>query len=821
MITLAELVVKLLADAEGYSKTFNDAEEKATGLGTHIGGIAGTIGKALGGALLAGGTALLGGLTASVVAAAEAEEGVAQLEAVIQSTGGKAGVTAQAALDLASSLQQVTKFEDDTILSAENMLLTFTNIHSEVFPQATETALNLAQAMGGDVKGASIQLGKALNDPITGITALTRVGVTFTEQQKEQIKALQESGDMMGAQKIVLAELSTEFGGAARAAGSTFAGQLAILKNSLGDITEEVGGRILPVITPLVSRFKEFAIDALPMVSAALDTVIPKIVDGLGQAINFVTANFGRVRDTVVGVFNTIVEWVNLNIMPTINDVLIPLFWRVVDFVVVNWPIVRDTIVGAFWAVVDYVNTQLIPALLNVWNWISGYWPMVRDALVGAFWTVVGYLQGTVVPFFNDTVLPLFQQIWAWVVANWPILRDTVIGAFWDAVAWVQANWPIVRDTVINVFSTALAWIEANVMPFINGTLIPLFNRVVTWITDNWGKIGETSQDVFAQVMGYINGTILPFINDTLIPLFWSVVDWVTTNWPIIRDKVIDTFNTVVGWVQGTLLPFINGTLIPLFWSVVNWVETNWPKIYAVIESVWGFLKGAYDTVLAPVIGFIIERFQFVVGWVQENWPLIQKTIATIFGWFNGEGKGNFWVIGNEIAIVFDFIKTIVSQAMEIVLGIIKLAMQLITGDVEGAGNTLKKIFADIFWGILNIIATVANLWTEIVKGVIITVIDTLAGAGTASKLAGMLGLDLTKKSDILGGLGVNRDSLYSALGVNGAPTTEPKTNVINGMGTNGGMVVNNYITTRDDPNAIADATARELRLSQAGMYAP
>jgi len=819
MITLAELVVKLLADAEGYSKTFNDAEEKATGLGSHIGGIAGTIGKALGGALLAGGTALLGGLTASVVAAAEAEEGVAQLEAVIQSTGGKAGVTAQAALDLASSLQQVTKFEDDTILGAENMLLTFTNIGKDVFPQATETALNLAQAMGGDVKGASIQLGKALNDPITGITALTRVGVTFTEQQKEQIKALQESGDMMGAQKIVLAELATEFGGAARAAGNTFSGQLAILKNSLGDIAEEVGGRILPVITPLVSQFKDFAIAALPQVSAALDVVIPKIVDGIGSVIGFVTANFGRVRDTVVGVFNAIVEWVNAYIMPTINGVLIPLFWQVVDIVVSNWPIVRDTIVGAFWAVVNYVNTQLIPALLSVWDWVSGYWPMVRDTLVGAFWSVVAYLQGTVVPFFNGTVLPLFQQIWAWVVANWPILRDTVIGAFWDAVAWVQTNWPIVRDTVINVFNTALAWIEANVMPFINGTLIPLFNRVVTWIEDNWGKIGETSQDVFAQVMGYINNTILPFINETLIPLFWSVVDWVTTNWPIIRDKVLEVFGAIVGWGQGTLLPFINGTLIPLFWSVVNWVETNWPKIHAVIESVWGFLQSAYNTVLKPVIDFIIERFQFVVGWVQENWPLIQKTIATIFGWFSGEGKSNFWVIGNEIAIVFNFIKTIVGQAMEIVLGIIKFAMQLITGDVEGAGNTLKKIFADIFWGILNIIATVANLWTEIVKGVIITVIDTLAGAGTASKLAGMLGLDLTKKSDILGGLGVNRDSLYNALGVNTAPTTDPKTNVINGMGTNGGLVVNNYITTRDDPEAIALASAREIRLQQAANY--
>lgn len=796
MITLAELVVKLLADAEGYSKTFNDAQERATGLGEHIGGIAGTIGKALGGALLAGGTALLGGLTASVVAAADAEKGVAQLEAVIQSTGGKAGVTAQAALDLASSLQKVTTFEDDTVLSAENMLLTFTNIHSEVFPQATETALNLAQAMGGDVKGASIQLGKALNDPITGITALTRVGVTFTDAQKEQIKALQESGDIMGAQKIVLAELATEFGGAARAAGETFSGQLAILKNSLGDIAEEVGGRILPVITPLVSQFKDFAIAALPQVSAALDIVVPKITEALGAAINFVTTNFGRVRDTVVGVFHTIVDWVNLNIMPTINGVLIPLFWRVVDFVTANWPIVRDVIVGAFNAVVGYVNAQLVPALLNVWAWVSGYWPLVRDTLVGAFWAVVGYLQGTVVPFITGTLIPLF----------------------WQVVAWVQANWPIVRDAVIGAFATALAWIQANVMPFINGTLIPLFNRVVAWVEENWPKIGEKSHDMFAAVMGYINNTILPFINGTLIPMFWRVVDWVATNWPLIRDKIVDTFSAIVGWVQGTLLPFINGTLVPLFWSVVAWVETNWPKIHAVIMAVWGFLQSAYNTVLKPVIDFIIERFQFVVNWVQENWPLIQKTIATIFSWFGGEGKEGWSTYAHEIETTFNFIKTIITQAMNIVFGIIKLAMQLITGDISGAGETIKKIFADIFWGALNIVATVVNLISEVIAGALVGIIDFIGGAGSARAL---LGDKIFNKADMLKSLGITQEGLYSTLGVNTAPTTEPRTNVINGIGTNGGMTVNNFITTRDDPEAVALAAAREIRLSQAATYTP
>lgn len=99
------------------------------------------------------------------------------------------------------------------------MLLTFTNIGKDVFPDATSTMLDMATAMNGgltpsaeQLKGTSIQLGKALNDPISGISALSKVGVTFTEQQKKQIEAMVQAGDAAGAQKLILAELGREFG---------------------------------------------------------------------------------------------------------------------------------------------------------------------------------------------------------------------------------------------------------------------------------------------------------------------------------------------------------------------------------------------------------------------------------------------------------------------------------------------------------------------------------------------------------------------------------------------------------------------------------
>jgi phage-related minor tail protein len=123
------------------------------------------------------------------------------------------------------------------------MLLTFTNIKDKVLDAATAVSVDMAQALGGDPKSQAIALGKALNDPIKGITALTRVGVTFTDEQKAQIQAMQEAGDMAGAQTVIINELNKEFGGSAKAAAdatggwSEFNGRMGEAKEALGSGT--------------------------------------------------------------------------------------------------------------------------------------------------------------------------------------------------------------------------------------------------------------------------------------------------------------------------------------------------------------------------------------------------------------------------------------------------------------------------------------------------------------------------------------------------------------------------------------------------------
>lgn len=188
----------------------------------------------------------------SVSAYGDSEKATAQLAAVLKSTAGIAGITYGAAINLASSLQKVSTFEDDAILSGENLLLTFTNIGKNVFPDATKTMLDMSVALGQDLKASAIQLGKALQDPILGITALRRVGVNFSDAQQQVIKQLVETNRLEEAQKLILKELQTEFGGSAAAMRDTFGGAVAALNNQVNDLKETFGMYIAAIGKPFV-----------------------------------------------------------------------------------------------------------------------------------------------------------------------------------------------------------------------------------------------------------------------------------------------------------------------------------------------------------------------------------------------------------------------------------------------------------------------------------------------------------------------------------------------------------------------------------------
>ena len=230
---------------------------------------------------------------------------------VIKTTGGAAKITADQVGDLATAISKKNAVDDEAVQGGANLLLTFTNVRNEVgaandvFNQATMMASDMSTALGTDMKGASLQLGKALNDPVKGISALSRSGVSFTAAQKDQIKALVATGDTLGAQKIILAELGKEFGGAG-AAAATSSDRAAV---AAGNLKETIGTALLPVADKMASLFSDH-------IAPAISTFVTGMQDGTGVGGKFVDIFQG----SVVPVADKIKVLFADHIVPAVKD---------------------------------------------------------------------------------------------------------------------------------------------------------------------------------------------------------------------------------------------------------------------------------------------------------------------------------------------------------------------------------------------------------------------------------------------------------------------------------------------------------------------
>ena len=231
---IGDAFVRVTADVKSFNSRMAGVQKRFGGI---VRGLA--RGAALAGAAI--GAGLVAGVVKAVRAANIQEEAVAKLNAVLKATGGAVGVSSKALQQHAADLQQITKFGDESIINTQAILATFKAIKGDAFKETTELVLDMATVLGTDAKAAALQLGKALGNPIKNASALTRSGVDLTEQQLKQIRVFQESGDILSAQKIILKELQSEFGGAAKAAGDTTAGAFAKLSNNVGDAAEQIG----------------------------------------------------------------------------------------------------------------------------------------------------------------------------------------------------------------------------------------------------------------------------------------------------------------------------------------------------------------------------------------------------------------------------------------------------------------------------------------------------------------------------------------------------------------------------------------------------
>ena len=165
-----------------------------------------------------------------------AEQEQAQLSAALRSTGESAGFNRDQLNEMADAMQRATTFSGGDINQAQTTLLAFTGIVGTQFNRALQSAADMATRTGSTVKAAAETIGRALDVPSQGLTALSKQGFRFTDEQKKLAVALESTGDVAGAQQIILKALEESYGGAAKAARETFGGSLDALQNTISGL---------------------------------------------------------------------------------------------------------------------------------------------------------------------------------------------------------------------------------------------------------------------------------------------------------------------------------------------------------------------------------------------------------------------------------------------------------------------------------------------------------------------------------------------------------------------------------------------------------
>ena len=225
---------------------------------------------------------LAAALGEAIKKSAEQERVVALVEAGVRKSAVTFGLTSQAIQDYAAELQKSTKFADEEILAGSAILLSFHRIQGDAFKRVTALALDMSTVLGTDLKSQIIQLGKALEDPVTQMTYLSRSGTTFTQVQKDVVKQMVATNHLAEAQAYILDEVEKQYGGAAHAARDTMGGALVALKNEWGDLLETIGsdvsdGAMRSAVEGLVNGLRDLK-ELLPQFTVAWNEMLADIL---------------------------------------------------------------------------------------------------------------------------------------------------------------------------------------------------------------------------------------------------------------------------------------------------------------------------------------------------------------------------------------------------------------------------------------------------------------------------------------------------------------------------------------------------------------
>jgi hypothetical protein len=465
----------------------------------------------------------LGGLAAGIAAAFSiraisnfakesvlAAEGVATANArigqIAKSTalfGSETEAVTDRMIKFAEAQEMRLAVDAEVIKGVQGQLLTFKALGASadevggVFDRTTEAAFNMAAAGFGSAEGNAIALGKALENPTKGLSALRRSGTTFTEEQQELIKSLQETGDLAGAQEVILAELESQYGGVAEATANA-SDKLGL---AFDNIKETAGAALLPVFAELVEGLMPVTEAIGTELGGTIEALAPVLMDIAGMIPGLLQAFMPLIPilGTLAGVFLEMI----VAILPT----FVSLFETLLPVILELAPIIADAFLVALQALLP-VFVTLVEALMPI---VEALLPVLADLIIQLAPVVVTLVQAfmPLIDLLLPILIGLIEFLTPILLTVADILAVVLVGAvnlFIGAIEWLS---PIIEGFG-KFFSQLWTGIQVVFVTVINGLIegfenflnffIGGFNLVIKGINAVREAAGKEPFELFGEV---------------------------------------------------------------------------------------------------------------------------------------------------------------------------------------------------------------------------------------------------------------------------------------------------------------------------------
>jgi phage-related protein len=562
--------------AEAYVQIVPTTSGIGSALTKEFGGAGATGGTAMGGGLMAAakrfagplaavfGTAAIVGFSRKLIEVGEAQATADARTAQIAESMGLFGAETDNVVsrlgDLAAATAQATGVDQNSIKATQAKLLTFKELADTAdtaggaFDRATNAALDLAAAGFGTAETNAVQLGKALNDPIKGMAALSRSGVTFTAEEQERIKTLVESNKLGEAQALILGAIETQVGGTAVATANSS----DRMREGFLVVQQALAEKVLPIFDKLAGVIVDYV---FPAMLTVID-LIPDMTDGFGGSLGPIIEKMGDIFktlwDAVQPLIPTIMELItNFSPLAVIFGLIQPILPLIVD------------LLGR----IGEVFLQLAPLVLDL-----------AGVMLGAFMDAIQSLL-PVLP----TVLDLISQLLPVFILLIPPILDLVKAILPLVVMLIQFLAPILIFVVKIIAGLLIPIIKLLVGAFtVIATVATFVVQVVTAIFTGLGSFFKGFWDgvkaVFGAVGTFFTTTFVGFVRlavSGITTAFGALGSFFSGLWEGIKSGFKGFINFIIDRINGFIrgLNVIAGAISKVTGGAVNFSIRELPKL--------------------------------------------------------------------------------------------------------------------------------------------------------------------------------------------------------------------------------------------------